>query len=367
MIPLLALLLFAETPKSPPAAASQRFAQVSKQATEAREQERLEEAVRLYREGVRIRPDWKEGWWYLGTMFYDQDRYEEARAALRRFSALDPKVAPGWGFLGLCEFETKAYAEALIHLKHAIALGLEAGSQLDTVVQYHTALLLTRSGEFEAALEILVRSAQRNDASPSTIEAAGLAGLRKALLPAELPPAERELVLQVGRAVIDTGARREAAAQKEFEDLVASYPTTPNIHYLFGSFLMLSNPDAGLRELAKELEISPRHIPARLQMAFEYLRRGDGAAALPYARQAAEIDPGFFGAHTALGRALVDSGDLENGIKELELARQQAPGSPQTRIALASAYAKAGRSEEAAHERAEFLKLRQLSKKPGEQ
>jgi len=71
-------------------------------------------------------------------------------------------------------------------------------------------------------------------------------------------------------------------------------------------------------------------------------------------------------AHNALGRALVESGDLDNGIKELELSKQQAPGSPQTRIALASAYARAGRNEDAARERAEFLKLKQLSKKPEE-
>lgn len=364
---LLALLLFAETQKTPPAAASQRFAQVSKQATQAREQDRLEEAERLYREGVRLRPDWKEGWWYLGTMFYDQDRYGEARGALRRFTFLDPKVAPGWAFLGLCEYETKAYDEALVHLKHAMALGLDAGDQLNTVVQYHTALLLTRSGEFEAALETLVKSARMGVDTPSMVEAAGIAGLRKPLLPTELPSNERELVLQVGRAVIDTGARREAAAQKEFEDLVKNYPRMPNIHYLFGSFLRLGDPDAGLRELSKELEISPRHIPALLQIAFEYLKRGDGAAAVPYARKAAEIEPGSFVAHNALGRALVDSGKLEKGIKELELSRLQAPGMPQTRIALASAYAKAGRTEDAAHERAEFLRLKQLTKEPGEQ
>lgn len=63
----------------------------------------------------------------------------------------------------------------------------------------------------------------------------------------------------------------------------------------------------------------------------------------------------------------MDSGEVENGIKELELAKKQAPGSPQTRIALASACAKVGRSEEAARERAEFLKLKQFAKKPGEQ
>ena len=89
--------------------------------------------------------------------------------------------------------------------------------------------------------------------------------------------------------------------------------------------------------------------------------------ALPFAHQAVEIDRESFVAHNALGRALVDSGDLESGIRELELSKRQAPGSPQTRIALASAYAKVGRNEDAAHERAEFLKLKQLAKKPSEQ
>ncbi|PYT31269.1 MAG: hypothetical protein DMG58_12605 [Acidobacteria bacterium] len=367
MIPLFFLLLFAETQKSPSPAASQRFAQVSKEAAQAREHERLEEAVQLYREAVRLRPAWKEGWWYLGTMFYDQDRYEEARVALRRFTVLDPKVAAGWAFLGLCEYEAKAYDQALAHLQQATALGLDGNSQLHTVTQYHAAMLLTRSGKFEGALEILMRLGERGSEMPSVVEAAGIAGLRKPLLPVELLPTERELVLQVGRAVMDTGARRPVEAQKEFENLVASYPKTSNIHYLFGSFLMISDPDAGLKELKKELEIAPRSVPALLQIAFEYLRRGDAAMALSYARQASEIDPESFVAHNALGRALVDSGDLDGGIKELELSKKQAPGSPQTRIALASAYAKVGRNEDAAHERAEFLRLKQLAKKPGEQ
>ena len=40
------------------------------------------------------------------------------------------------------------------------------------------------------------------------------------------------------------------------------------------------------------------------------------------------------------------------------------PDSPQTRIALASAYAKAGRAQEAARERAEFVRLDRLKLRP---
>jgi tetratricopeptide (TPR) repeat protein len=108
---------------------------------------------------------------------------------------------------------------------------------------------------------------------------------------------------------------RPDQAQKEFENLVASYPKAPNIHYLYGSFLLSIDTDAALGELKKELEVSPRHVPALLQIAFEYLRQGDGAAALPYARRAAEINANSFGAHNALGRALVEMGDLEKGYR----------------------------------------------------
>src|SRR5215469_574140 len=266
MIIALVLLLFAETQKGSSMAASGHFLQVSKQAAEAREQGRWADAERLYREAVRLRPDWKEGWWYLGTMFYDQDRYEEGRAVLRRFSVLDPRVAMGWAFLGLCEFETKKYAEALAHLEHAVKRGLDETSSLGVVTRYHLALLHTREGNFETALEILMRSAQLGNDKPEFVEAAGLAGLRKTLLPSELPPAELQLVLQVGRAVIDTGARRPAEAEKEFKNLVASYPQIPHLHYLFGSFLLTSDPDAGLVELKKELDLSPQDQPALVQI-----------------------------------------------------------------------------------------------------
>lgn len=363
---LVAFLLMAAqtgTKGTPP---GRGFAQVSKEAAQAREANRIPEAVKLYRESVRIRPGWTEGWWYLGTLLYDGDRYGEALTPLRRFTELDPKVAQGWALLGLCEYETKEYQRAGAHLERARTLGLAGNPRLNEVASYHQALVLTHFEQYEAALEILIDFARRGAENPAIIEAAGTAALRKPLLPSGIPETERELILQVGRAVIDAGARRAAQAEKEFADLVARHPNTPHLHYLYGSFLLISDPDAGLRELKRELEISPRHLPGLLQIAFEYLKRGDAATALPFAQKAAETDVHSFVAHNALGRALVESGDLAKGIKELELSKLQAPDSPQTRIALASAYAKAGRSEDASRERAEFLKLKQLTKKPEE-
>ena len=178
------------------------------------------------------------------------------------------------------------------------------------------------------------------------------------MLPPELPAGKRELVFQVGRAVYDTGARRVAEARRGWEELIEKFPAEPNIHYLYGGFLLLSDADAAIREWKRELEISPKHVPARLQLAYEYLKRQDAAQALPYAEQAVQLEPASFIARNALGRVLVESGDVRRGIAELEMAVKLAPQSPENRVALASAYSKAGRKEDAARERAEFLRLK---------
>jgi len=75
-----------------------------------------------------------------------------------------------------------------------------------------------------------------------------------------------------------------------------------------------------------------------------------------------KIDTNSFPAHAVLGRILCE-GDIDQarGVNELEQARTLAPGSPQVHMALASAYAKVGRKEDAAKERQEFLKERKAS------
>jgi thioredoxin-like negative regulator of GroEL len=54
---------------------------------------------------------------------------------------------------------------------------------------------------------------------------------------------------------------------------------------------------------------------------------------------------------------LVELGELEPGIVELEAAARLAPESPEVHFALARAYTKAGRAEDAARERDTFARL----------
>ena len=56
-----------------PAAAPAAFDRISKAATEARARNRVEDAIGLYRQAVKLRPSWAEGWWFLGELLYDQN------------------------------------------------------------------------------------------------------------------------------------------------------------------------------------------------------------------------------------------------------------------------------------------------------
>ena len=51
------------------------FETLSKQAMEARDVEALDEAIVLYQQALRLKPDWDEGWWYAGSIAHDQDKY----------------------------------------------------------------------------------------------------------------------------------------------------------------------------------------------------------------------------------------------------------------------------------------------------
>ncbi|MGH9339822.1 MAG: tetratricopeptide repeat protein [Acidobacteriota bacterium] len=335
---------------------------LKKQAASAVQSGELARAVGLYRNILEAQPDWVEGWWNLATLQYDLDRYAQARDSFRRYVSLDSKSGAGWALLGLCEFEAGEYERAIQNLQQGQRLGLGANEQLVYVVRYHTALLLTRFQQFEAAIAILHEICLKHSENPKIIEALGLSVLRLPYLPSELSPEWREPVLLTGRASSYWSTNRLELAGQSYDLLVQRYPERPNVHYARAVFLLQYNPPEALPEFKKELEISPLQVAAHLQVAFEYLKRGEPESGLPYAEKSVSLEPGSFAARNALGRILLEIGKVARAIEELEKGTELAPDSPQMYFSLARAYTKAGRSEDAKRAREEFLRLDKLIK-----
>lgn len=352
----------AQAPRSPHAVASgqaqnQSFDEWAKKAEAARAAGKLAEAVAAYQQALRLKPGWAEGYWYVGTIDYELDKPTQALEAFRHVLIVEPTNASAWGFAGLCEFQLTHYEASLADLMKARDLNVAANKDLATVVRYHAGVLLTRFQQFELAQKILTEFSVVGNDNPKVIEALGMATLRIPMLPDELPAERREQVLLAGQGTYYLYAHAIAAAHRSFEELVSHYPATPSVHYAYGVLLLNEDPDQGIEQFKKELEISPGSVASMLQIAFEYIKRSDWATARTWASKAAETAPDNFAARQALGQVLTELGELDEAIRQLQAGIAMTPDSPALHYSLARAYQKAGRSEDAERERAEFVRL----------
>jgi tetratricopeptide (TPR) repeat protein len=339
------------------AAPPSQFDRVAKRAAAAREAGNLAEAAAGYAKALRLKPDWVEGHWALATTLYDLDRYGEARDHFRRVVAARPTDGVARALLALCDVRLKDYDAALTGLQEGRALGIP-NAEVRAVAAFQFALLLNRAGAPEAGFEILRGLAVQGRDSPAVIEAFGLCTLRLRAMPEEVPPEKRDMVVLAGRGGYHMArGRRTAVGRLALEELVSRFPQEPNVHYAFGAYIVLEEPDAALAEFRKELARDPEHYPALLQIAALEAKRGNVDLALPPAEQAARLAPNVPAARLVLGRALLELGQTDRAVSELEKGAALAPESADLQFALARAYQRAGRNEEAEKARQEFLRL----------
>jgi len=356
----------AEAPAPPPkpspgAAAASRprasFEALSAKAVEARVAGRLEEAAGHYAKALGLRPAWGEGRLALATVLFDLKRYPEARDHLQQLTAAGEGGGEAWGLLGLAASRVGDYDAALAALGRARALEI-ASPEMRSRVQFETALVLNRTGQHDAAFDVLRAYASEGQDSPTVIVAFGLSMLRLRQMPDEVPPEKRPMVLLAGRGGYHMARpRRTAVGRMALEELVSRYPSQPNAHYALGTYIAPDDPDAAADEFQKELRLDPDHPEALIQLAHLETRRGNAAAALPSAERAVALVPDVPAGRLVLGRALLDLERTSEAIAQLERAAALAPESAEVHFTLSRAYQRAGRTEDATREREEFLRL----------
>jgi tetratricopeptide (TPR) repeat protein len=338
------------------------FQSLSKQADSARDSNQLDKAIKLYQQALKLKPEWEDGWWNLGSINYDLDRYSECAPAFRRLAKLKPESAPAWTMAGLCEYKLRRFDGALECLVQVERLKFQEPTELAHAARLHYALVLTKTGAFEKSIAILTELARVDHKSPEIVAAAGIAGLRRPWLPFEVPEGDRELVFKLGDAMATAMDFNAKDAIRQFEEVVQQYPSEPNVHFRFGAYLATQDSDRGIEEIKKAVSLEPEHIPALVGLATIYLKREETDEALGYAKRAVQANESDFSAHVALGRVLLAREDAAGAAAELEQAVKLSPGSVEARYSLASAYSRLGRKDDAARELAEFKRLQNLAK-----
>ena len=361
---VVAFVLTAALPGLCPAA-QKGFEEIARDADAARTADRLQDAIRLYRQGVDLRPSWQDGWWWLGSLYYEQDRFPDSQAALTRFVAMAPKPGPAYAFLALSEYETHDYARSLAHFQMWGLKGSPGTEQLIDVASFHWALLLTREGRFVQTLYLLTAKSQKRGASAALTEAMGLASLRMRYLPEDYPPQWREMVWLAGKAAFYASLiPHQFVRAQDYEDkLLLHYDQAPNVHYFRGTmFGFQKKREAAEKEYRQELLISPQHAAAMVELARFALEEGRLDEAVSLAKRATGLEPKDPVAHHALGQVLFARGQFQESAVELEAARQLAPDSASIRWGLKTVYGKLGRTKDAEHEMAAFIALKEKEK-----
>jgi len=335
------------------------FENLVHQAEVARDAKRLDEALSLYKRAIKLKPDWEDGWGSAGSIAYDLEKYSECAADFRHLTLLKPDLAPAWTMRGLCEFQLRDYEAALKSLTQVQSLDLRGNPELSSTAKFHLAMVLTKLGYSEKAIEWLYKVIKiERKKTPEIVAELGIAGLRKRWIPPEVPEAEHEKVLRLGDAMATFMLGDIKQSFSEFEAGLREFPKEPDFHYRFGAFLIAQNLDRGIDEIKKTLELEPGHVPALVALARIYVQRGKAATALPYARRAVELSPEDTAARVTLGQILLTTGDTAGAVREFELSAKLAPDSPEVHYKLGSAYSRVGRKEDAMRELAESERLR---------
>jgi predicted Zn-dependent protease len=340
-------------------AANGSFDSLAAEAAKARESGRLDEAADLYSQALALRDDWLEGRWDLATVQFQRGAYPEARDQATRLVTAQPNNGAALALRGICEARLKNESQALTDLLNARQLGVEAPG-LASVATLHTALLLNRSENPDAALQVLRRFTNQGNDSPAVITAFGLSLLRLKYLPEEIPEDKREMIVLAGRGGYEMArSRRTETGRMALEELVARYPNEPNVHFALGRYLAVEDPAAAIVEFRRELGVSPDNYAAMVHIVFAELQAGRAAQVLPLAQKAASLAPQAPVTRAALARTLLAVGEVDQAIRELESAIALVPENPRLHYILAQAYRDAGRTEDMERERQEFLRLKQ--------
>jgi tetratricopeptide (TPR) repeat protein len=348
---------------------SASFDTLAAQAGAARDADKIEEAIALYRKAIAIRPAWAEGWWYLATLYYDHDNYEDAAQAFKRTAQLQQKAGPPWAMLGLCEFQLARYDDARTHIEQGRQLGLGDNTELARVMRYHDGLLSILKGDFEKATETLGSLSYEGLKSEDLIISLGLAVLRIGMTPREIGInyPDRDLIRRAGLAEHFAAEKNMSDAQREYDMLARDYPKVANVQYAYGHFLLINRDDEGASAaFQREIQNWPKHALARSQLANIKLRNKDIDGGLPLAEEAVKIAPRLPLAHYVLGRLLLEAGQNDRAIQELEIAAKMVPSEPKIYFALTRAYTRAKRKPDADRARAMFTKLSQAAQSEGQ-
>jgi predicted Zn-dependent protease len=300
--------------------------------------------------------------WSRAMKEYAERQYSASAEDLKVWLRENPDNGTGWAVLGLNEFALNDFDNAMIHLERGAKLGLSGSPESLQSARYTLGVLLIHAGEFDRASDVMASALKSGILDEKVEYALGLALLRRAEIPEQGKQQDAALAGTAGKIASLLRSSEYDAAFPQFQQLLKANPSTPFLHYAYGTALLaVSEFDEAAAQMQAERAISPTSELPCIRLASIALRQHNFTDAITWSRRALLLATDSAAAHYLLGRALLESGDDATALLELEAASRLSPTSPEIHFNLAKAYARAKMPEKAEQERATFSQLNEMA------
>ena len=340
------------------------------------QQGQLPAALPHLERAVALRPQSADARYNLGAALWYSGARERAVAQFRESVSLDPASGTSHAFLGTALRERGDLAGARASLQRAIALlPPSAAVLIDLGITYLLAGDLPKAiGPLVAGLNVptpaapapdyaaaIARLRKALDASPENAEAHNVLGLllgRTGADGAAVAAAFREAIRlrpdyaeahnNLGLVLLQTGDDPGGIAA--LREAVRLAPQYAEARANLGAALTLTNVDESIRELEKAVELAPGSVKAHFNLAVAYGASPPHGSVkeIEQLRKVIALAPAFHRAHLALGKALLQAGQIPEAVTALQEAARLDPQSGEANYQLGLALARAGRKDEAA-------------------
>lgn len=319
-------------------------------------------------------------------------RFEQAVRIYRTLIAQYPNVFEIRSNLGASLSGEGLYNEAIAEYQHALALKANPQVRLNLAIAYY------KTGDFQQSVATLkvVQAEEPADVQAVTLLADCYLKLGEnkkvieVLTPLEhAQPENRGFIYLLGTALVRDGQTAQgqvlidqilrdgdtaesrflmgtvkymvadfAGAREDFEKTVKLNPALPEAYAYYGMALLSTGDQDGARKaFERELQANPNNFVANLHMGVLLRQDENYAASLRYLGHALQLRPGDPGVRFQIASVELAQGQLPEAERDLESLVKDSPQFIEAHVSLATLFFREKRKTEGDRERAIYAKL----------
>jgi tetratricopeptide (TPR) repeat protein len=325
------------------------------------EQGQLEEGISHFLEAIRIKPNYARAHTNLGAALLDQGKIPEAIKPLSKALEHDPHDPVAHYNLGYALRKQKKLGEAIKHFSEAVRLD-------PNYVRAHNMLgvTLNKLGKTSKAISYFSEALR---IEPDFVEAHNNLGklfYSQGKIDKAISHFSQALRINPELGDVHNSMGAALAAKKSMEEAITHFsealrlnPRDPNIYFNFGNvYIELGRFDKAVDHYLEALRINPDYAEAHKNIGMAFMRLGEFSKATKHLSETLRIKPENTEAYYYLGIISFNQGKLNEAVTNLSKVVQIRPDHADAHNSLGAALYSQGKANEAIVHFSEALRIK---------